>query len=53
MGASVFDQNGQIFTGVTFTCPATRFGPHAEARIVAQVRQTAQDISRELGYHKP
>ena len=50
VGAPVFDHTGRVIAGVTITCPATRFSLETETQLVEQVRRTALEISRELGY---
>jgi DNA-binding IclR family transcriptional regulator len=50
VGAPVFDHTGRVVAGVTITCPATRFSSETETQLVEQVRRTALEIGRELGY---
>ncbi|MBI1879889.1 MAG: IclR family transcriptional regulator [Chloroflexi bacterium] len=50
VGAPVFDHAGMVIAGVTVTYPSTRFSPETESQLVEQVRLTAGEISRELGY---
>jgi IclR family acetate operon transcriptional repressor len=49
-GAPVFDHAGHVVAGLSVSVPATRFDTGAPARLGAQVRAAAADLSRRLGW---
>lgn len=50
VGAPVFDHAGHVVAGLSVSVPATRFDTGAPARLGAQVRAAADDLSRRLGW---
>jgi IclR family acetate operon transcriptional repressor len=50
VGAPIFDQEGHVAGAVSLSAPATRMGDGALSEAAASVVQTAEGISRRLGY---
>jgi DNA-binding IclR family transcriptional regulator len=50
VAAPVFDHTGHVVAGLSISVPATRFDTAAPARLGAQVRAAAEDLSHRLGW---
>jgi DNA-binding IclR family transcriptional regulator len=50
VGAPVFDAGGQVRASLAVVAPVERFGPTEQTTYAAAVKNTAAEISAELGY---